>query len=75
MIFGTMIKIELGTHTLFDDESTREKHTVMDKYDVMVDDSRNPVGEEEEYKKLDNFLEWGKKYKFTLKVEEITDGL
>lgn len=55
--------------TLFDDASTREKHTAIDKWDIMGDDSRNPdcsVSAD-----LEEFLEWGKKYRVTLIVEEV----
>lgn len=54
--------------TLFDDESTRKKFTVMNKIDVMVDDERND--DMDFWKALDDFLEWGKSYKIT--IEEIT---
>lgn len=48
--------------TLFDDESTREKHTVMDKMEIMNDDSRNP----ELPFDIEEFFEWGVTYRFTI---------
>ena len=54
---------ELG---LFDDASTRKKVTVMDKWDAMTDDARNP-----DFEGLEEFLRWGKRYRITL--EEIGD--
>ncbi len=50
--------------TLFDDESTREKHKVMNKAEIMEDDSRNDTGDFGD--RLDEFLQFGKKYKITI---------
>lgn len=47
--------------TLFDDPSTRKKATVMEKWDVMTDDARNP-----DFEGLEDFLTWGKRYRITL---------
>ena len=49
------------TLTLHDEPSTREKFTVMDKWDVMTDDERNP-----DFEGLDEFLEWGSTYRITI---------
>jgi hypothetical protein len=53
---------------LFDDESTHKKHTVMTKWEILGDDSRNEWGELTE-DKLEEVLEFGKSYKIT--IEEI----
>lgn len=50
--------------TLFDDESTREKYQVMEKIEVMADDERN--GDLDFWRKLDNFIEFGKSYRITI---------
>jgi len=50
--------------TLFDDASTREKHLVMDKWDIVCDDERNP-----EWEELESFIEFGKSYRVI--IEEI----
>lgn len=62
-----MVKLFERVLTLFDDPSTREKVTVMDKWEAMTDDERNP-----DFEGLDDFLEWGKKYRIT--VEDVTEG-
>jgi hypothetical protein len=49
------------TLTLYDGPWTREKATVMDKWDVMTDDERNP-----DFEGLDKFLEWGSTYRITI---------
>ena len=53
------------TFTLHDDDSTRKKHTVMNKWCVCIDDERQP----EDFKTLedilDDKLEWGKAYRIT----------
>jgi len=53
--------------TLFNDESTRKKFTVMNKSEIMEDDARNtdPLDNFEE------FLEFGHKYKITYIVEDL----
>lgn len=58
---GRTFKREL---TLFDDSSTREKVTVMDKWEAMTDDARNP-----DFEGLEDFLVWGKRYRIT--IEEV----
>jgi hypothetical protein len=50
--------------TLHDGPDTREKATVMDKWDVITDDSRNP-----DWEGLEDFLQWGKSYRIT--IEEV----
>ena len=54
------------TLTLFDGLDTRKKATMMDKWDVMMDDSRNG-----DFEGLEEFLQWGKVYRIT--IEEIGD--
>lgn len=60
-------KVISTVETLFDDASTRKKFEVMNKIDVMVDDSRN--NDMDFWLQLDDFLKWGKKYKIT--IEEV----
>lgn len=58
--------------TLFDDEENRSRLDYEDKMDIMMGDSRNePPNGPDELKKLDNFLQFGKKYRFTISVEEV----
>lgn len=55
--------------TLFDDDSVREKLTVMTKLEAMTDDSRNP--DDGFYEKLeDEFLQIGKTYRLTFEEVE-----
>lgn len=56
--------------TLFDDESVREKLTVMSKWEAVCDDGRNPRDELTE-EKVNDFLVLGKTYKVTLTLEEM----
>lgn len=49
---------------LFDGSDTRKKATVMDKWDVMTDDARNP-----DFEGLEDFLTWGKRYRII--IEEL----
>ena len=51
------------TVTLFDDDSTRKKNKIMDKWDVILDDERNP-----DFEGLDDFLEFGKTYSVVIKT-------
>ncbi|MDQ3329123.1 MAG: hypothetical protein M3552_00490 [Planctomycetota bacterium] len=51
-----------GDLTLFDDESVREKLTVMTKWDAMLDDDRNPDLPSED----DAMFELGGTYRFTI---------
>lgn len=60
-----------GEFTLFDDEGNREKHKVMDKFDIVCDDSRNENMLTTE--KFEEFLQWGKSYKITIALEEINN--
>ena len=55
--------------TLYDDESVKEKLKWMTKWDAMIDDSRNP--EVNIVEQVEDFLQLGKSYKITLKVDEI----
>lgn len=58
------------TFILFDDESVKEKLTVMSKYEVILDDERNPITKEWE-DEINKVLELGKTYKLIFIVEEI----
>lgn len=59
--------------TLFDDEENRSRLDYEDKMDIMMGDDRNePPNGPDEIKKLDNFLQFGKKYRFTISVEELS---
>jgi len=49
------------TLKLYDEPSTREKALVMDTWDVMTDDERNP-----DFEGLEEFLEWGSTYRITI---------
>jgi hypothetical protein len=49
------------TVTLYDGPDTREKATVLDKWEVIIDDERNP-----DFKGLEEFLEWGASYRLTI---------
>jgi hypothetical protein len=53
--------------TFFDEPGTREKATVLDSWEVMTDDERNP-----DFEGLDDFLEWGKTYRIT--IEEVNNA-
>jgi len=66
----TRTKLLKWEASLFDGEDTREKYTVMDKWDVMCDDSRNQEDADIQ-QEIENFLEFGKKYSITLTIEEI----
>lgn len=50
---------------LYDDASTHEKFTVMNKVEVMADDSRNPF---DFWLELDDFIVFERPYEFTLEV-------
>lgn len=55
-----MDKVEM-IFTLFDDDSVREKLTIMDKWEAVCDDERNDMdilGE-----KIEEFLEIGHRYR------------
>ena len=73
-----MVKVEgnkmIGEFSLFDGPDTREKCTVMSKWDVVSDDSRNcdfPTDED-----MEEFLQWGRRYRVTIEDlgEIIVDG-
>ena len=66
----TRTKLLKWEASLFDGEDTREKYTVMDKWDVMCDDSRNQEDADIQ-QEMENFLEFGKRYRITLTIEEI----
>ena len=55
--------------TLFDDESVKEKLTVMDKWDAVCDDSRNDLPDMTG--DIDKYLVMGKRYRMTIVVEEL----
>ncbi len=55
---GRAFKREL---TLFDDPETHKKSTVMDKWEAMSEDARNP-----DFEGLEDFLVWGKRYRITI---------
>jgi len=55
--------------TLFDDDSVKKKLKVMDKWDAMMDDSRNPECDIAE--QVEKFLELGKSYRVTISFEEV----
>jgi hypothetical protein len=55
--------------SLFKDASVKEKLKVMDKWEVMFDDSRNPdINFNDEVEK---FLKLGKKYRIQMSIEEV----
>lgn len=56
---------------LFDDESTKEKFTVMNKFEIAMDDERNVDVEEFAYS-VEQMMEFGKTYKII--IEEVTHG-
>lgn len=58
--------------TLFDDALNRGLLEYQDKMDIMMGDDRNePPNGLEKLKELDNFLQFGKTYKFTISLEEL----
>lgn len=63
------IKDLVWTGELFDDASTRKKLTVMDKMDAISDDFRNDIPDIAV--EVETYLQLGKKYRFSLKIEEI----
>lgn len=64
-----MTKKVSTTATLFDDSGNRKKFSVMNKGDVMLDDSRND--NMDFWIALDDFLEWGKHYRITFEEVDI----
>jgi hypothetical protein len=65
------LEINWPNHKLYDDESVRKKLTVMDKWDAMMDDSRNPHIDVSG--KVDEFVELGGTYKITLIIEKVEE--
>jgi len=65
------LEVNWGNHTLYDDESVRKKLTVMDKWETMMDDSRNPPFPA--YTAVEQFLELGGTYKIMVIVEKVED--
>ena len=63
------LEINWPNHTLYDDESVRKKLTVMDKWETMMDDSRNP--DIDVSGMVDDFVELGGTYKITLIIEKV----
>ena len=61
--------------TLFDDESVKKKLDVMYKWDAIMDDSRNTEIPDDVAEQLDAVLELGKRYKISIKIEEVCDGI
>ena len=59
--------------TLFDDDSVKEKLTVMTKWEAMMNDARNETVLDGD--KIDEFLQLGKTYKVTLIVEEFSNQI
>ncbi len=55
--------------TLFDDESVRTKIMMMDKWEALFDDARNPTIDMDG--QVEEFLELGNKYRVTLIIEKI----
>jgi len=58
--------------SLFDDASCRKKFEVMSKWEVMLDDSRNV--EPDIDGELDDILQFGRKYRVTMIVEDIGEA-
>lgn len=58
------------TLTLYDDESVREKLTIMDKWEIIIDDGRNKESKITS-EAVSDFMQLGKKYRVTLILEEL----
>jgi hypothetical protein len=54
---------------LYDDASTRAKLAVMDKYDAMLDDGRNPTTDFAE--RVETVLTPGRKYRVYCLIEDV----
>jgi len=54
---------------LFDDDSVKKKLEVMSKWDAIIDDERNQMDDIDG--QVNQLLQLGKKYRFTLIVEVI----
>ncbi len=60
-IINTYSKEEFNRElTLYDDKSTRKKATALDKWEIIIDDARNP-----DFEGLNDFLLYGFTYRFT----------
>lgn len=57
--------------SLYDDELTLTKLTVMTKFDALMDDERNPALTPEKEEELEDFLQVGKIYRITTTLEEL----
>ena len=57
--------------SLYDDESTRKKHEVLSKMEIIYDDARNDT-DLFWTETLERFLQFGKKYR--IRIEEIGDA-
>lgn len=58
--------------TLFDDEENRNRLDYMDKMDIMMGDDRNePENGKSLLGDLEDFIEFGKTYRFTVTLEEV----
>lgn len=58
--------------TLFDDEANRSRLDYMDKMDIMMSDDRNePENGKALFEELNDFVQFGKTYKFTVTLEEV----
>ena len=69
-----MAKVEMSeVYTLYDDASVRKKCRVMDKWEAMLDDSRNPTDDFTE--RVEDLLQFGRSYRVTIVIEEVVgDG-
>jgi hypothetical protein len=56
---------------LFDDESTRKKLEVMEKWNAIIDDERNGCPDMSEA--VEQLLQLGKTYRFAFSIEEIDE--
>jgi hypothetical protein len=56
---------------LFNDESTRHKLQVMDKWNAMIDDARNDPPDVAD--EVEAFLKLGRTYLVTITIQEIQD--
>jgi len=63
-------RMSIPGQRLFDDESVREKLTVMSKWDAVLDDLRNPV-DEKKLDELEDFLHLGESYDVEFFVRRI----
>lgn len=68
-----MAKWEVSAEvTLFDDAENRSALKYADKMEIMMGDERNePADGRSLSEKLEEFIEFGKTYKFTVSLEEL----